>query len=60
MKEAIIKEKGETIVSDNISLRDHFATQAMIALVKQGLVIADEISIYAYEIADAMIKEREN
>ena len=48
--------------TSEIRLRDHFAAMAM-----QGLIVADvnalssnsDISLYSYEMADAMLKERE-
>ena len=48
--------------TSEIRLRDHFAAMAM-----QGLIVADvnalssnsDISRYSYEMADAMLKERE-
>ena len=42
-----------------MTLRDYFAAQAMQALIEKYDESPVEISLEAYEIADAMLKERE-
>ena len=44
---------------EGMTLRDYFAAKAMQALIEKHDESPVEISLEAYEIADAMLKERE-
>tara|TARA_R110000823_G_scaffold270816_1_gene390351 strand:+ start:51 stop:257 length:207 start_codon:yes stop_codon:yes gene_type:complete len=41
-----------------MTLRDYFAAKAMQSLVLQGDTVIEDCAILAYEMADAMLKER--
>ena len=41
-----------------MTLRDYFAAKAMQSLVLQGDAVIEDCAILAYEMADAMLKER--
>jgi hypothetical protein len=43
-----------------ISLRDYFAAQAMLGLVGDHNMATDKLVRYSYQVADAMLKERDN
>jgi len=47
-----------TIIHDGMSLRDYFAAKAMLGVAHEALEI-DEIAVWAYKMADAMLKARE-
>ena len=42
-----------------MTLRDYFAAKAMQSLVLQGDTVIEDCAILAYEMADAMLKERD-
>lgn len=42
-----------------MTLRDYFAAQAMQSLVLKGEMDIEDCAIWAYSMADAMLKERE-
>lgn len=41
-----------------MTLRDYFAAKAMEMLMKDDIIMVNEVAMNAYEIADAMLKER--
>lgn len=43
---------------NGMSLRDYFAAKAMEMLMKDDIIMVNEMAMNAYEIADAMLKER--
>lgn len=49
---------GSSVVSNGMTLRDYFAAKAMQALIDNDGLFS-EIPTQAYEIADAMLKARE-
>lgn len=46
-------------MNNDISLRDYFAAKAMQSLVSLDSMADSQVAIQAYEIADAMLKERD-
>lgn len=44
--------------TDGMSLRDYFAAKALVVLMKDDVIMLEEVAMNAYAMADAMLQER--
>lgn len=59
--ERVVNDEGDARIQGGLSLRDYFASQALVGILmaSRGLYSAQNITEEAYELADTMLEARE-